>query len=404
MTERPRAPTGLVVGAFLMTLSSCFGQTYFIAIFAPWLKRELGLSDGGFGGFFTLGTIASAATLMWAGKYADRTRIRWVAAAAMGGLAAMCIAMASVAAAWLLLPILFGLRLCGQGWLSHLAVTGVGRWYVRRRGRMMSRALLGYPVAEAAFPIATVALVEAIGWRSTWLVAAAGLCAFSLPLMLLFLRNEPAHDQPADAAAPETTVRRSWTRSEVLRRPEFFVLLFGSCAPPFVVTGVFFHQVALVELKGWTLTWFTAWFPAWAGTGVLTSLATGWLVDHFDARRLLPFYLLPLAAGVLVLALSDSPYAAAAFLVLAAMTSGCGGTLFGTLWVELFGMRHFGAIRSVAFAVAVFASALAPGLIGVLLDAGVALEHQFAAMSAYTLVCALCLTLVAPRLHRLVQA
>src|SRR5438477_9677130 len=140
MTERPRAPTGLVGGAFLMTLSSAFGQTYFIALFAPWLKRELALSDGGFGGVFTLGTIASACVLMWAGRLADRTRIRWLAVGALGGLAAMCVAMANVAAAWLLLPILFGLRVFGQGWLSHLAVTGVGRWYLRRRGRMMSLA------------------------------------------------------------------------------------------------------------------------------------------------------------------------------------------------------------------------------------------------------------------------
>jgi MFS family permease len=189
-----------------------------------------------------------------------------------------------------------------------------------------------------------------------------------------------------------------------MRRPEFFVLLFGSSAPPFVVTGVFFHQVALVEAKGWTLAWFAAWFPAWAGTGVLAALLTGWLVDRFDSRRLLPLYLLPLAAGMLVLGTSTSPYAAGVFLVLAALTSGAGGTLLGTLWPELFGTRHLGAIRSVAFASAVFASALAPGLIGLLLDADVALEHQFIAMAGYTLLSALCLTLLVPRLHRLVRA
>jgi len=404
MTERPRAPTVLVAGAFVMTLSSTFGQTYFIAIFAPWLKRELQLSDGGFGALFTLGTISSACVLILAGKLVDRARIRWLAAGALAGLAAMCAAMASVAATWLLLPILFGLRLFGQGWLSHLAVTGVGRWYVRRRGRMMSLALMGYPVAEATFPIATVALVETIGWRSTWLVAAVGLFALSLPLMLLFLRHEPPHDQLGELVDIPGAARRSWTRGEVVRRPEFFVLLFGSCAPPFVVTGVFFHQVALIELKGWTLSWFAAWFPAWAGTGVLAALATGWLVDRFDARRLLPLYLLPLSAGMLVLAFSTSPYAVAAFMVLAALTSGCGGTLLGTLWVELFGTRHLGAIRSVAFAAAVFASALAPGLIGVLVDAGVSLEHQYIAMAAYPLIAALCLAFLVPRLHRLVQA
>jgi hypothetical protein len=113
---------------------------------------------------------------------------------------------------------------------------------------------------------------------------------------------------------------------------------------------------------------------------------------------------LPLAAGILVLGTATSAYAAGVFLVLAALTSGAGGTLLGTLWAELFGTRHLGAIRSVAFASAVFASALAPGLVGLLLDAGVALEHQFIAMAGYTLLCALCLTVVRPRLSRLARA
>lgn len=402
MSERPRAPTTLVAGAFLMTLSSAYGQTYFIAVFAPWLKRELELSDGAFGSFFTVGTIVSAVIMLVAGKIADRVRVRWMGAAALGGLCAMCVAMASVTAAWLLLPILFGLRVCGQGWLSHLAVTGVGRWYVLRRGRMMSLALLGYPMAEASFPIATVALIELLGWRPTWLLAAA-LCALVVPPLLYFLRDEPAPGDVADPAAPQGRGRRNWTRAEVVRQPAFYAVLFGASAPPFVVTGVFFHQAALVEVKGWTLAWVAAWFPAWALTGVLASLATGWMVDRFGSRRLLPVYLLPLACGTTVLALSDSRFAITAFLVLAAMTSGTGGTLLGTLWAELFGTRHLGSIRSVAFASAVLASALAPGLVGILLDRGVPLERQFLAMAGYTLCAALSLTLVAPRLRRIAQ-
>lgn len=115
MRERPPAPTGLVIGAMLMTMSSAFGQTYFIAIFAPQLKSELGLSDGGFGSLYAAGTITSAAVMMWGGKVADFFPIRLLAVLAILGLAAMCLAMSSVSATWMLLPILFGLRLFGQG-------------------------------------------------------------------------------------------------------------------------------------------------------------------------------------------------------------------------------------------------------------------------------------------------
>jgi hypothetical protein len=37
-------------------------------------------------------------------------------------------------------------------------------------------------------------------------------------------------------------------------------------------------------------------------------------------------------------------------MLLGALTNGSASTLLGALWAELFGTRHLGAIRSVAFA------------------------------------------------------
>ncbi len=404
MMERPRAPTALVVAAIVMTMSSVFGQTYFIAIFAPWLKDELSLTDGGFGSLYTLANLASGAVLMWGGKVADRFRIRWLAVAVLAALAATCLALAAIPAVWLLLPILFGLRLFGQGFLGHLAITGVGRWYLRRRGRMMSIAVLGFSASEAVMPIVAVALIAAIGWRQTWLVAAGALVLLAAPLVLLLLRNEPAHDQSADAGGEPPPPRRQWTRAEVLRTPDFFAVLLCIATPSFVMTGIFFHQAYLVETKGWTLAWFAGWFPVFAAVSVLAALLTGWLVDRLGARRLLPLFLLPMAGGALVLAFIRSPLAVPAFMALGALTNGSASTLLGALWPELFGTRHLGAIRSIAFAAMIFAAALAPGLIGTLLDLGVRLEHQYLAMAAYALAAALALKLLVPRLNRLAAA
>ena len=401
MTERQKAPTGLVIAAFAMTFSSTFGQTYFIGVFVPWLKADLGLSDGGFGGFYTIGTLASACTLAWAGRVADRFRIRWLAVAVMLSLAATSVAMAHVSVAWVLLPILFGLRMFGQGWPAHLAAVGVARWYVRRRGRMMSIAMLGSSASAAISPIVAVVLISAIGWRQTWLCAAVFLCVISVPLVLFFLRHEPSHDEAIekpDAAAAPT---RDWTRAEVLRRPEFYAVLSGVVASAFVMTGIFFHQAALVADKGWTLAWFAAWFPAHAITSVLATLATGWLIDRYGARRLLPLFLIPMTVAVLVLSLATSPYAVPVFMILGALTSGSSQALLGALWAELFGTRHLGAIRSVAYAAQVVASALGPGLIGMLLDAGVDIEVQCLAMVVYGAVSVVWLKLIGPRLYRM---
>lgn len=71
------------------------------------------------------------------------------------------------------------------------------------------------------------------------------------------------------------------------------------------------------------------------------------------------------------------------------------------LWAELNRAVRLGAIRALATAVVVFASALSPGLIGILLDAGVALDTQLLAMAAYCFLAALWMASLLPRLDRL---
>jgi len=60
----------------VLTLSSCFGQTFFISIFAGEIRGEFGLSHGEWGGIYTIGTLASALLMLWAGGLTDRFRIR----------------------------------------------------------------------------------------------------------------------------------------------------------------------------------------------------------------------------------------------------------------------------------------------------------------------------------------
>ncbi len=71
-----------------------------------------------------------------------------------------------------------------------------------------------------------------------------------------------------------------------------------------------------------------------------------------------------MAAGLFLLGLMDTPWVALAFMVLSGTTAGAATTLIGALWAEIYGTRHLGAIRALAVAAMVFATGLAPGLMG----------------------------------------
>ena len=77
----------------LLTFGSSFGQTYFISLFAGEIKNSFGLTDGAWGGIYTIGTTLSAVTMIWAGVLTDRFRARVLACLVMPGLALTCLAM-----------------------------------------------------------------------------------------------------------------------------------------------------------------------------------------------------------------------------------------------------------------------------------------------------------------------
>jgi len=393
-----------LAAGFLLSLSSSFGQTFFISLFSGELRAEFGLSHGQFGGIYTAATLASAATLIWFGKLADRMPVVRIGVLTLTGLALTALAMAGVGSVFMLLAVLYGLRLFGQGMLYHISMTAMARWFTAFRGRAISIAALGMPAGETLFPILAVALVAALGWRQTWLAASLCLLLAAVPAMLWLLRGtlRPSEkgvrgSRSHRRAAP----RRSWSRAEVLHDTTFYALMPGILAPSFIMTGVFFHQVHLVETKAWKLAWFAASYPVYAASTLVVSLLAGWAVDHWGAAWLLPFYLLPMCAGVLVLALFDTPITMAAFMLLAGCTAGAASTVLGSLWVELYGTRHLGGIRALITAGMVFSSALAPGAMGGLIDLGVGLEAQFLGMVGYALVGTVLFLTLSPKLKTL---
>ena len=100
----------------------------------------------------------------------------------------------------------------------------------------------------------------------------------------------------------------------------------------------------------------------------------GFLVDMFRARRLVPFVLLPMSFGILLFAFFPEQIFAGIVMFFLGVGAGSTNPVLSSLWPELYGTRHLGAIRSVATVVMVFGSALGPVFMGFALDAGASLK------------------------------
>lgn len=386
-----------LAACFLLTFFSTIGQTSFIGGSAGHIRSEYGLSNGQWGLVYMAGTLASALTLPYLGAIVDRLTLRRVALIIAPLLAGAAVLMAVSAHVALLVLAIYLLRLAGQGMFPHMAYTSTARWFTGQRGKALSLVILGHNVGEAALITGFVGLSAAIGWRMGWLVLGAAVVLVALPLVVRLAAVE--RTPSATDINPRVVDARDWTRGEVLRDPIFYLSLLGLMAPGFIITVVFFHQIYLIEQRGWSVGVFASAFVVWAMVNSVFTLVSGYLVDRFSALSLMPFVLLPLGAACILLGLVTAEWAPFAFMALTGMSAGLSTTMVSAVLPEVYGLKHLGSIRALVVSSSVFASAAGPGVTGYLIDAGVPYPAQLVVMGAYCIPVSVLLWVVVLRVR-----
>jgi len=371
----------LAAGALLAFMSS-FGQTFFISIFSGHIRAEFGLSHAAWGGFYSLGTTASAIVMVWLGTLSDVIRTRVLGLFVLSGLMGATLVMANLSHVFYLPFAIFALRLLGQGMCSHLAVVAMSRWFVANRGRALSIAGLGYSFGEAFLPVLFVFLMGFVSWRSLWCVA-AGVLLLSLPVLFRLLRQERTPQSMAEDNSSLGMDAQHWTRGAVIRHPLFWCMMPALLGPSAFNTAFFFQQVHFAAVKGWDHLSLVSFFPLYTGGAVLAMLASGWALDRFGTPRLIWFYQLPMSVAFLCFAFGQSQMMFVTGLLFLSITAGANTTLPNAFWAEFYGTRYLGAIKSLAAAIMVLGSALGPGITGVMIDWDIGLEIQYIAVAIF---------------------
>ena len=169
----------------LMAMSS-FGQTYFVSLYGQDFREAFGLTDGGLGGLYAIGTVMSAITLTWAGRLIDYTTTRRFTLAVTLLLLTACLLVSGAQAAWMLCIGFYFLRLGGQGLMVHTALTATARQFPLDAGKALGAIALGLSLAQAVFPVIAVQISALTGWRAAWGIN-AGMLVAGVGVALMFL-------------------------------------------------------------------------------------------------------------------------------------------------------------------------------------------------------------------------
>ena len=385
-------------GLFLAFWSS-IGQTYFIGVYRVPIAEEYGLSNSDFGFYYLMVTIVSAVGLNRLGHVIDRTKLLPYCLLLIFAAAVACLAMGFTTAFWMVIVCLMAVRLLGQGLLTHAAMTSMSRYFDRRRGVAVAIAGLGFPIGQAILPPIAVMLMSTYAWRTGWIIFAAGLVLVGMPLVAWLLKGHSVRHEKWEAQQGASSSGQAENsvgdkrRRDVLADKRFYLMLPALLAGPFWITAVFFFAAEVGGYAGMDLAEYTGYYWLYALGSVMAPFVGGLLVDRFGGQRLIPVY--PPIVGMALLSVLMLPGAQGVvfFMLLMGLSAGITLPINNAIWAELYGTRYLGEIKSLSTSLAVLSTALAPYMVGLLLDEGVLLQDVLLFGAFY---CFLATTLVLP--------
>ena len=344
-------------GAFLLDMATSTG----------WSRASLSLAAA-------IGLLVYGFTGPAAGSLMLRIGSRKVATAALLITAAALAVTSAVQEEWQL-TLTFGLLSgIGTGMIaSVLGATVANRWFVRHRGVVIGVFGAASSAGQLIFYPLLTSMVEGSGWRGAALTLAILAALLSIPIALL-LRDDPADlalkplgesatDRPVQRTSEEGAMRRA------LRTPTFWLLAGTFFVCGFSSNGVVGqHFIAHAVDHGFTPGVAAEALALMGIFNFFGTIASGWLTDRIDPRKLLFVYYLFRGVSLLTLPAIHDSLGIVAFAVLFGIDYIATVPPTIALTADTFGRRNVGVVYGWVFAAHMVGAAVAAWGAGIIRD------------------------------------
>ena len=357
---------------WLLTFLSSFGQTFLLSIYVPEIIKTFNFTEGTFGAIYAGCTVIASFIMLYVGHHVDHTSVKRVTGLTVLALACSNFILGFTNHISLLIIAIIGLRLSGQGLLSHISLTIISKYYTKDRGKALSIAALGYSVGEAVLPVLISLVTVWYNWRIGAIITGVGLLLY---LIKLKFTNLDHFNEQLSEHSKSSGLKLIKDYKILLFEKRFIVMMPASFMMSMIITAIFFYQYVFVEDKGWSVTLYASFFTGYALIRFLFSVIGGIWVDKYTAKRIFQFFLIPMAIGLIVLTFSNSIIGALIFLLLTGITVGISGAVRTAVIAEIYGTEKMGTVRSLFSMFSVVSSAIGPLLVGYLIDINIEFSY-----------------------------
>lgn len=270
------------------------------------------------------------------------------------------------------LTLLFGaLSGLGTGLVaSVLGPTVATRWFVQDRGLVVGIFGASTSAGQLVFFPVLTALAVTVGWRTGAVVLGAAALVLAVPV-LIWLRNDPADVGERPRGAPEGAVVHARPPDKGVMRKAIRTSDFWFLAGTFFVCGatsnglVGQHFIPHAVDHGFTPVAASTALAVMGVFNFIGTIASGWLTDRRDPRKLLLVYYGFRGVSLLLLPFVHDTLSIGAFAVLFGLDYIATVPPTVALVADRFGQHNVGVVYGWVFAAHMIGAAIAAWVAGV---------------------------------------
>jgi MFS family permease len=282
--------------------------------------------------------------------------------------------------------------------MSHTSITAMAKFFDKNRGKAISIAAVGHPIAEALLPITIVSLLGFFDWRFVIVICILFVVS-TIPFSRFLLFKKRSFSRLKMYVPTSMTIeeKKASRPVNILKTKAFWAIAPLNFSSAAIGTAYIFYQLKIGDLNDWSPAFIALSFSGYAIGNFCMALISGWFTDLYSARKLYPLYIIPFIIGLIFFISNDSQWAYVVFISAIGVTNGFGATVKNAVLAEVYGTKIVGSVRSLFITVMVLATAVGPLIFGLYIDRGI----DFATLSFISLLVFLLLMLNAFRLYKI---
>ncbi|MGH9451306.1 MAG: MFS transporter [Terriglobia bacterium] len=341
----------IVVAAFLNLFLTTGIVYYGFPVFYVSLTHSLGFSrqqamSGIFYGFIVMAPLFG----LLAGALIDRAGARAVILCGIGfaGLSLVFMGMISSVREYYLLCFTEVVGYVLAGPIPNQVL--IANWFRKLRGRSMGYAYLGLGLGGVASPILIHALVETFGWRRAFEAIGAAILLVLFPVGIWITRSYPREmglepdGAPAEEAAPPGIETIPVRVGQVVRTPDFWLLLVGTSLVIGTIGAVISNFILFLTDAGHTVGWASRVLTVLLVSSLAGRVTVGYVADRFARKNVMALFYLMLAAAVPLLLIQRSAASVIVFALIFGFAMGADYMLIPLVAADCFGLTALGKL------------------------------------------------------------